>query len=703
MSAIFESQVTPRDVARVLFRHWRKITLIFCGVVGLSLLAIALLPRSYVSEAKLMIRMGRESVGLDPTATTGETVMLQKTQDEEVNSAVNIFLGRELLERVVEKVGADRILDDAQSGRPAGSQQISTVQSVLASINDAMVSLRLSDPGTKVDQAVRRLEKRTTVTAPKLSTVITVRYTAASPELAHDVVATLTSVFLEDHSRLNQSDGSLQFFATQTDKLFKDLTAAQEKLRDRKNAYQLTSAENRRSMVEQTKDAMRRKVYELQMQENDLMSRYTDEFPPLKEIRRQRELAERALMEPSPPSVASEPPTATNANDDSVADRPRTKASPAVLQLASVGTEQQGRLASELQRLNDQELELAQLEREVKLLEGKYAMHVEKLEQARVNEALSRDGISNVKVAQQASTVHKPVSPKKSLLLAGGLMVAFIGAAGSALAAERFDQTLRTTAQVEQQLNLPVLASIRYRKGSRKPRQRVSTAKSIANSTSSGSPPAIENDRQRGSYRNLVAALRSAGGNGAGRCRTVGVVGCDGSKLRSQVARNLAKAAAHSGTEPVMLIDADAERRRISNTFQLNGAPGWRDLLAGVAVTSDCVRQSTTGNLAVMGPGGTIGAITPADGTTEAMAQLDGIATDYGFVVVDLPSNGGMDGHPCAGEWFDEAILVIDAERTRIQAAQRTKDMLQRAGVQVTGVVLANRRDYIPRWLYQRL
>src|SRR5262245_44320794 len=113
MSTTHENQTSPRDVARILFRHWRKIALISCGVMGLALLAIAFYPRSYVSESKLVIRIGRESVGLDPTATTGDTVMLQKTQDEEVNSAVNIFMGREVLERAVEKVGADRILSNS--------------------------------------------------------------------------------------------------------------------------------------------------------------------------------------------------------------------------------------------------------------------------------------------------------------------------------------------------------------------------------------------------------------------------------------------------------------------------------------------------------------------------------------------------------------------------------------------------------------
>jgi uncharacterized protein involved in exopolysaccharide biosynthesis len=206
MSTSHENQITPRDVARTLFRHWRKIALISCGVMGLALLAIAFCPRSYVSESKLVIRIGRESVGLDPTATTGDTVMLQKTQDEEVNSAVNIFMGREVLERAVDKVGADRILCNSSSDQGPGSTASSEDGGLMTWLSDSLVSLRLSDPGTPVDRAVRRLENLTTVTAPKQSTVITVRYTAASPQLAHDVVDALTSVFLEEHSRMNQSD-----------------------------------------------------------------------------------------------------------------------------------------------------------------------------------------------------------------------------------------------------------------------------------------------------------------------------------------------------------------------------------------------------------------------------------------------------------------------------------------------------------------
>src|SRR5262245_35907444 len=155
MSTAHRNSVTPRDAARILFRHWRKIALTFCGVIAVMLLVIALYPRTYISEAKLMIRIGRESVGLDPTATTGETIMLQKTQEDEINSALAILTSREVLERVVDQVGANRILKDAPAQTANGTGSDSSDRGMFAWVGDTLETLRLSDPGTRVDQAVR--------------------------------------------------------------------------------------------------------------------------------------------------------------------------------------------------------------------------------------------------------------------------------------------------------------------------------------------------------------------------------------------------------------------------------------------------------------------------------------------------------------------------------------------------------------------
>jgi polysaccharide biosynthesis transport protein len=689
MNTTKPTRTTPRDMARILFRHWRKMAAVFCGALLLTLLATALYPRSYYSEAKIVIRVGRESVALDPTATTGQTIMLQKTQEDEVNLAMDILSSHEVLHRVVDAVGAKRILDKLKTtGAPAVSTS-STASAPVATestvnwLDSILSGLRLSEVSSDSDLAIRRLNSRIRISAPKQSTIITIGYSAASPELAHDVVDAVTNVFLEEHLRLNQADGSLEFFAEQADKLHEELITKQAELRDRKNAFKLTSANSRPSMLERADDALRAKLFELETQESDLKSRYTDDYPPLKELRRQRAETEAAL------TAVPEGLTKSSAG------------APGPGRLVA-STSQDGKLYAELQSLNDQELQLAQLERDVQLLDGKYRMHVEKLEQARVNEAMGKERITNVKIAQPATFVAKAAWPNKRLLLSLGLAVAVCGAFGGALLAEGMDQTLRTVDQVETQLGLPVLLSIPYRK-----RRKQSLAPANAPVVKSNGLSLHDGRQSAGRYGALLRELMPANGNEIGdehrHAKSVGVIGCDTSKLRSRVAAELAIRASRSSSEPVLLIDADSRHRRVAKRFHLNGSPGWHDVLAGTADAESCIHQSQSDNLAVMTAGGEDGESPATKIATIPQQQLEDIKTDYGLIVVDLPPIREMEAPSAAAEWLDEVVLVVEAERTRIHTAQHAKEVLRRAGVNVTGVVLANRREHIPQWLYQRL
>ena len=548
-------------------------------------------------------------------------------------------------------------------------------------------TLRLSDPCSDHDLAIRRLEKGVTVSAPKESTVITISYSARSPELAHDVVATITDVFLEEHLLLNHSAGALDFFSEQVEQLHRELLAAQAELRDRKNAFQLTSNASRQSILEKSKDALRQKLYELEQQESDLKSRYTDSYPPLREIRRQRAEAEDLLTD-----MPSDRPQATAAVQPTHA-------------LPASDNEQRRNLDSELQTVNNQEFELAQLELRVQLLEGKYRMHVEKLEQARVNDALERERISNVEVAQAATLVRRPDAPQKRLLFLLGLIVASAGAFGLAFLTESLDQTLRTTEQVEARLGLPVLLSLPLRKR----RRRQSTSVSTVALNSNGTPETKGRDRQHhlALYGALVRQLMSHGRdgdkNGARGSRTIGVVGCDGTALHSQVATDLAMQAASSTSSPVLLIDADSYGRRITQRIQVNGVPGCHEVVAGAALAENCIQHPQVSNLAVMSSEGTNGAEIAAGAAVGLLEQLDEVRTKYDLVVVDLPpTHDSVESLPAA-EGCHEIVLVVEAERTRIQAAQRAKVMLNRSGITIAGVVLVNRREQIPRWLYQWL
>jgi polysaccharide biosynthesis transport protein len=747
---------TPRDVARVLFRHRRKIALTFCGIVALALVVIAVSPRSYISESKLFIRVGRESVALDPTATTGETIMLQKSQASDVNSALEILNSRTVLEHVMQRVGADRILNDASatSGGPIRDNtwfarlENATAQS-RAWLQHALRTVRLSDPGTDEDLAIRRLENNIRVWAPKQSTVITISYLAASPELARDVVDAMTNVFLEQHLLLNQAAGSFEFFSKQATGLHEELVAAQTELRDRKNEFQLASSGSRQGILEEqirnvelellaaqrelafsdakttdltraisnlkpelvtnrvagianeAKDGMREKLYDLELQESELKARYTDDHPLVVQIQQQREQAEEILTEL--PDDRTQTTAALNLNQRKLElELLQVKASAAALRARQkTAQDQRGKLYNELQQLNDQALQLSELERQADLLESKYRMHFEKLEQARVNEAIGRDGLSNVTVAQPATFVVRPTWPKKRLLLGLGLVAALGGALGVAFLAEMLDQTLRTTNQVEAELGLPVLLSFPYRK--RRRRKHAARNVKVSAAAATGTHAETSAEHRGVNYRELLRGVKSNGVNGDLHAKTIGVVGCEASKIRSRVASKLAIQAAVEGTNPVLLIDADSRSRRVSRRFGLNGSPGWREVLSGAVEPQSCIHRPRFDNLAIMTPGGANGSRAVTQKTNGQVDRIDQIKSGYGLVVVDLPTARQLDMSPHQAGWLDEVILVVEAEKTRIQAAQRAKEILERKGVRLLGVVLANRREHIPRWLYQRL
>ena len=65
----------------------------------------------YKSEARLLVRIGRESVSLDPTATTGQVISVGQSRESEINSELEILKSRELAQKVVDAIGPRAFLE----------------------------------------------------------------------------------------------------------------------------------------------------------------------------------------------------------------------------------------------------------------------------------------------------------------------------------------------------------------------------------------------------------------------------------------------------------------------------------------------------------------------------------------------------------------------------------------------------------------
>ena len=495
-----ETAVSPRELLRMLFRHRKKALSVFFIIFGICLVWIVFRSKTYESVAKLYVRMGR-NVTLDPTATTGKNVEIRPSHEIEINSILEILNSRQVAKLVVQDLGVETILRpkfdansvDSDSDDGQGPTPRSTLSKIIISINEFIFQ-----PVNESDQnrAITKVLAGTSFSAPKQSSVVTLQCRASHPQLAQQIASSWTNAFLREYLRLTRTQGSYEFFTKQVKTFEKLLADAERELKDIKSTSELVSVEGQQKILvsvidtirfktllnksllasseaklqalEQQVDAlapqdttkqmtsvsddswdrMRERLYELQIQEQELKTRAFANHPDVVAVEKQRKEVEVILK--------SQPDTRL---------LQRSILNERVL-IASLRSEkevlQEARLQSEreLRKLNDDTMKIVALERQIEILGTNYRTHIDKMEEARIHQSLDDKRISSVNTMQPASLNERPIGLSNSKCLLLGLIVAFIGGAGFVLLAEYFNHSFVTPTQVEQTLGLPVLVSI---------------------------------------------------------------------------------------------------------------------------------------------------------------------------------------------------------------------------------------------------
>ena len=495
------------DARRALVRHHRKSLAVFGAVVALTFVGLFFMPRSYLSDGRIFVLFGRNMV-LDPTATTGQIVGVSETRESELNSLLEVLGSRSLLERVVTAIGPKEVL----SGKvPATMPTIACARVKQAAISaSSEITPTSANPAMRDSthqQAVAKLQREVEIYVPRKTNTITVRCRTDSPELAQSVVAALMAAYLDEHVRVHHTSGSFEFFQQQAKSFELQWQQASSKLRLAKNRMGVVTIDGKQKSLEgqiteiETKllqnaaeiaasearieslviaiaklpqwlntvqqegpnsaaDAMRTELYKLQAMEQEKSAKFTANHPQLIAIRQQMVDLKRILDEQEP--VRKQDTQAVNPARQALELQLLTERS-LVDSLQGRAVElakQQQYTQRELEQLNGQGVQLAELQRNVDLAEASYRSAAEKLEQARTNEKLDKEKITNLSIAQPASYIAKPLGPRKAYVLALGMMVGLLGAVGIAIAAAWFDPLLKTPGDIADHLELPLLGEI---------------------------------------------------------------------------------------------------------------------------------------------------------------------------------------------------------------------------------------------------
>ncbi|MCA9103622.1 MAG: hypothetical protein R3C10_22130 [Pirellulales bacterium] len=489
-------------------RHRRKAITFFLVVMVCTAVVVVAWPKKYGSESKLLVRVGRETVTLDPIVGTGKTLNLDASRETEINTLLEILKCRAMLSKVVDRLGTDVIL-----APPEHKSLVYEGKEGLDSLRHWLKGLVMSEessgpPPTQEEQAIKVLDEQIDVSAPKSSTVVTVAAEAHSPQLAQQFAAALVDVYSREHMRLNTNAGSEGFFHEQKDLVADELSQAKTRLNELRSEMGIGSAEteyerleNEKAQIEslrgnlarelagatakcealeaevaaaeevvltaraegmtnEASDGMRQQLYDLEIAEDRASRQFTENHPSLKVIRGQLDSMREVFSAQSPDRTMETYARNTGREKLEIElQQERTRLAELKAEKAAADMQAEDVLAS-LKQLNDKSRELDRLTQDISFLERSYDTYSESYEQARIGSSLTDKQISNVTVAQPATLVNEPVSPNRKLLAASGLMLGIIGGIGLALAAEGMDRRFKSEAEFEEFTDLPVLISL---------------------------------------------------------------------------------------------------------------------------------------------------------------------------------------------------------------------------------------------------
>lgn len=474
MESVYHAPRSFPSLPALCWRHKFKMFAAGAIIIALTLTYLSLSTRKYLSEAKVFVRIGRESVTLDPTATTGQFVAVSESRDSEVNAVNELLLSRGLAEKVVDHFGPLTILEKKSSG--SLSKKLNFLNPY--NLNPLRVySVR--------DKAIAAFQKNLGTTAGRKTSVVSVSYKAQDPRLAKDVLEQVIVLAKEEHLQVNRTKGSLQFFDEQATLLHDEVDRLEGELRDLKNETGLAALAIQREIhlgligsleaemlraqaelqgveqevaarkrqlgdlpamvvTEQTTGqpqtprlSMRERLYELEIREQELASKLRDDSPLLAQVRDQIAEARRIVTEEE---TTTQVTRGVNQAHQAVELALQERSAQLVnLQKRTESLEEKiaGAKAA-LKAINENEVKLTSLERELELARANHRKYAEHLEQARIDQELHNAKISSLNLMQPPTFSETPVSPQPLLTLALGFVAAVCGSLAVALGAERF-------------------------------------------------------------------------------------------------------------------------------------------------------------------------------------------------------------------------------------------------------------------------
>jgi capsular exopolysaccharide synthesis family protein len=417
---------------------------------------------------------------------------------------------------------------------------------------------------------------------------------------------------------------------------------------------------------------------------------YTDKHPAVIALRRQQSELERELARTSATVIAqaNTMPNPVYEQLDQQAATVRAQVASDTASLAQL-RKQHDAMRPELKALPGKATRLLELQRRAKLAEDVLTALQQKVNEANITKTTA---LSDVTITAPANPVDAEVNPNRLLNIVIGAFVSVVLAAMITFLRIVFDRRIRDERQIEEDLELPVLASVPKLGDLR------NHLPGFPGPTPLPGTPESKNGKEEGawlrsfaveSFLQLVTSLRYSTTSDR-RLRCITITSCAQGDGKSTIALNTAIAMAH--IEPrVLLIDGDLRRPSLHSKLNRELGLGLTDVLVGTASISDVVASTQHEGLDLL----MSGTRTPNSVKLIQSQRFDEVLADllerYQTVIIDAPALNPVIDAAILATKSDGTVLVVSIDSSDSLEVQRAVTKLQSVGVgNIVGTV-ANR------------
>jgi len=282
-------------------------------------------------------------------------------------------------------------------------------------------------------------------------------------------------------------------------------------------------------------------------------------------------------------------------------------------------------------------------------------------------------------VISPAKPAIKPVWPRLSILGALGSLVGFTFGVGLALLAEFTDSTFRNPGDVQQAMDLPIIAHIPKLQIDRRKRKNAALVdQSLCTLHNPGS-------RDAEVYRSLRTSLSFYAARDGLKVLQV-TSSCPGDG-KSTTAANLAVSFSQAG-KSALLIDADLRRPKVDALFNLENGPGLTEVLADDAEILDVIREGAADSLHLLPAGRT--PHNPAELLSSAKFAnlLKTLEAKYDIIIIDTPPVLAVSDPRIVASLADGVLVALRIVKDGRAAAIHCREVLDSVGANLLGIVI---------------